>query len=241
MEVESPTLSPLSFRRAFSCEKLFQNWECTSKLSLIVISCFSDMEDKKGKMTIFFRNTKKILWKQPFQSREINRKGGNGCFEKTRKVKWQNIPLQWYSLDNIWNLQYFGKVNFQHKKVCSSSKPKKKINLPDKFEKGSLPRLILKGFLETFQSVKSGRIRSYSGVHFPALGLNTESTKYPNAGKCGPELLRIRIFFMQWLRQLLTLDMISTEWKQLLKFFVLNKSTPWNGVKAWIVLLNAGQ
>ena len=183
MEVESPTLSPLSFRRAFSCQKLFQNWECTSKLSLIVISCFSDMEDKKGKMTIFFRNTKKILWKQPFQSREINRKGGNGCFEKTRKVKWQNIPLQWYSLDNIWNLQYFGKVNFQHKKVCSSSKPKKKINLPDKFEKGSLPRLILKGFLETFQSVKSGRIRSYSGVHFPALGLNTERYEISKCGK----------------------------------------------------------
>ena len=32
--------------------------------------------------------------------------------------------------------------------------------------------------------VKSVRIRSYYGPHFPAFGVNTES---PNAGKCGPE------------------------------------------------------
>ena len=37
--------------------------------------------------------------------------------------------------------------------------------------------------------VKSVRIRSYSGPHFPAFGLNTEylSVFSPNAGKCGPE------------------------------------------------------
>ena len=40
--------------------------------------------------------------------------------------------------------------------------------------------------------IKSVRIRSNSGPHFPAFGLNTESTEYLsvfslNAGKCGPE------------------------------------------------------
>ena len=40
--------------------------------------------------------------------------------------------------------------------------------------------------------VISARIQSYSGPHFPAFGLNS-----PNAGHCGPELLRIRTLFMQ--------------------------------------------
>ena len=51
-----------------------------------------------------------------------------------------------------------------------------------------------------FHCVKSVRIRNYSGLHFPAFGLNTEmhsdlkwrDTPYlsvfsPNTGKCGPE------------------------------------------------------
>ena len=47
-------------------------------------------------------------------------------------------------------------------------------------------------FTATLHCVKSVRIRSYSGPHFPAFELNTE--KYgvsilfsPNAGKCGQE------------------------------------------------------
>ena len=53
--------------------------------------------------------------------------------------------------------------------------------------------------LRSCHSVKSVLIRSYSGPHFPVLGLNTEylSLFSPNAGKCGPEQLRIRTFFMQ--------------------------------------------
>ena len=58
--------------------------------------------------------------------------------------------------------------------------------------------------------VKSVRIRSYSGPHFPAFGLNAErysdwirrDTPYlsvfsPNEGKCGPEQLRIQTLFTQ--------------------------------------------
>ena len=53
--------------------------------------------------------------------------------------------------------------------------------------------------LRSCHSVKSVRIRSYSGPHFPVFGLNTEylSLFSPNAGKCGPEQLRIQTFFMQ--------------------------------------------
>ena len=45
--------------------------------------------------------------------------------------------------------------------------------------------------------VKSVRIRSFSGLYFPAFGLNTErygvslSVFSPSAGKYGPEKLRI--------------------------------------------------
>ena len=51
--------------------------------------------------------------------------------------------------------------------------------------------------------LKSVRIQSFSGPYFPAFGLNTErATPYffvfsPNAGKYGPEKLRIRTLFMQ--------------------------------------------
>ena len=48
-----------------------------------------------------------------------------------------------------------------------------------------------------FHCVKSVRIRSYSGPHFPAFGLNTErySVFSPNAGKCRPK----RTLFTQYL------------------------------------------
>ena len=41
----------------------------------------------------------------------------------------------------------------------------------------------------TLHCVKRVRIRSYSGPHFPAFGLNTPyiSVFSPNVGKCGPE------------------------------------------------------
>ena len=51
--------------------------------------------------------------------------------------------------------------------------------------------------------MKSVRIRSFSGPYFPAFRLNTE--RYPylsvfslNAGKYGPQKLRIQTFFTQW-------------------------------------------
>ena len=43
-------------------------------------------------------------------------------------------------------------------------------------------------------------IRSFSSLYFPAFGLNTErygERKSPNAGKYGPEKLRIRTLFTQ--------------------------------------------
>ena len=46
--------------------------------------------------------------------------------------------------------------------------------------------------------VKSVRIWSFSGLYFPAFGLNTVSIFSTNAGKYGPEKLRIRTLFMQW-------------------------------------------
>ena len=55
----------------------------------------------------------------------------------------------------------------------------------------------------TLTLLESVRIRSFSGPHFPAIGLNTEryspylSVFNPNAGKCGPEKLRIGTLFMQ--------------------------------------------
>ena len=50
-----------------------------------------------------------------------------------------------------------------------------------------------------FHCVKSLHIPSFSGPYFPAFGLNTEylSAFSPNAGKYGPEKLRIRILFTQ--------------------------------------------
>ena len=63
--------------------------------------------------------------------------------------------------------------------------------------------------------VKSVRIRSFSGLYFPAFGPNTEIYKVlskiyevlclfisvfsPNAGKCGPEKFRIRTLFTKLL------------------------------------------
>ena len=56
--------------------------------------------------------------------------------------------------------------------------------------------------LKAQHCVKSVRIQSFSGPCFPAFGLNTEDTPYlsvfsPNAGKYGPEKLRIRKLFTQ--------------------------------------------
>ena len=50
----------------------------------------------------------------------------------------------------------------------------------------------LNNHLKEAHSVKSVRIWSYSGLHFPIFGLNIENTEYLsvfslNAGKCGPE------------------------------------------------------
>ena len=52
--------------------------------------------------------------------------------------------------------------------------------------------------------VKSVRIRRFSGPYFLAFGLNTENYEAsfvfsPNEGKYGPENLRIRTFFTQWI------------------------------------------
>ena len=44
--------------------------------------------------------------------------------------------------------------------------------------------------------VKSMRIWSYSCLHFPTFGL--DAVLSPNAGKGGPEQLRIRTLFTQW-------------------------------------------
>ena len=46
--------------------------------------------------------------------------------------------------------------------------------------------------------VKSVRIRSFSGQYFPALGLNTEGYSLSNAGKYGPEKLRIQTLFTHY-------------------------------------------
>ena len=49
-------------------------------------------------------------------------------------------------------------------------------------------------------SVKSARIRSFSGPYFPAFGLNTEKygdTFSPSTRKYGPENLRIPTLFTQ--------------------------------------------
>ena len=47
--------------------------------------------------------------------------------------------------------------------------------------------------------VKSVRIRSFSGPYFPAFGMNTKTPYFsvfsPNAGKYGPQQLRIRTLF----------------------------------------------
>ena len=53
--------------------------------------------------------------------------------------------------------------------------------------------------LYIYHYVKRVCIRSYSGPHFPAFGLNTPYLPVfsPNAGKCGPEELRIQILFTQ--------------------------------------------
>ena len=61
-------------------------------------------------------------------------------------------------------------------------------------------------FVVKAHCVKSVRIRSFSGPHFPAFGLNTErysvspylSVFSPNAEKYGSEKLRIRTLFTQW-------------------------------------------
>ena len=64
-----------------------------------------------------------------------------------------------------------------------------------------LNRLMLIANL-SLHRVKSVRIRSYSGPHFPAFVLDTERYGVSpvfslNAGKCEPELLRMRALFMQ--------------------------------------------
>ena len=53
-------------------------------------------------------------------------------------------------------------------------------------------------------SVKSVRIRTYSGPYFPTFGLNTEryGVFSPNAGKYGPEKLRIQTLSTQCLSQI---------------------------------------
>ena len=69
----------------------------------------------------------------------------------------------------------------------------KKINLVDKYQ------------INTWHCLKSFRIRSYSGSYFSAFGVNTERYSVslrmpvfnPNAGKYGPEWLRIRTLFTQ--------------------------------------------
>ena len=46
---------------------------------------------------------------------------------------------------------------------------------------------------------ESVRIRSFSGPYFLTLGHTPSFSVFnPNAGKCGPEKLRIRTLFTQW-------------------------------------------
>ena len=45
--------------------------------------------------------------------------------------------------------------------------------------------------------VKSIRISKLSGPYFPTFGMNTEIYFSPNAGKYGPEKLRMRTLFTQ--------------------------------------------
>ena len=57
--------------------------------------------------------------------------------------------------------------------------------------------------VDYYHCVKSFRIRSFSGPHFPTFGLNRRDTPYlsifsPNAKKCGPEKLRIRTLCTQF-------------------------------------------
>ena len=52
---------------------------------------------------------------------------------------------------------------------------------------------LLKNFVNINHCMKSVRIRSYSGPHFPVFGLNMETVEYlpvlsPNAGKYGPHI-----------------------------------------------------
>ena len=56
--------------------------------------------------------------------------------------------------------------------------------------------------LSVYRCVKIVRIRSFSGPHFPAFGLNTETYSVNpvfslNVGECGPEKFQIRILFTQ--------------------------------------------
>ena len=54
--------------------------------------------------------------------------------------------------------------------------------------------------VEGIHCVKKARIRSFSGPYFPAFGLNTDISAFsPNAGKYGPEKLRVRKLFTEWL------------------------------------------
>ena len=48
-------------------------------------------------------------------------------------------------------------------------------------------------FFNDSHCVKSVHIQRFSGPDFPAFGLNTEIS--PNAGKSGPEKIRIRTLF----------------------------------------------
>ena len=53
-------------------------------------------------------------------------------------------------------------------------------------------KYFFRNFSAHIHSMKSVRIWSYSGLHFPAFGLNVRDTEYLfvfslNAGNCGPE------------------------------------------------------
>ena len=93
---------------------------------------------------------------------------------------------------------------------------------------------------EIYYWMKSVRIRSFSGPHFPAFGLNTErygvslSLFIPNEGKYGPEKLQIQTLFMHCIL-IEYLFKAAIVHKCILKILFLNVSPPlWvtsNGLK----------
>ena len=146
-----------------------------------------------------------------------------------------DIVIKIYQI--VWNFpvsnisskkQIFWKLQF-----CSDALkyiPRKNVSHNQMPDRRLLTKNIWRTCWETIQNkiyffhevwVKSIRIRSFSGPYFPALGLNAErySVFSPNAGKYGPEKLRIWRLFTQWKCSCNQNEIINSLIKQIKVFF----------------------